>query len=244
MHVLGDSHAGAYAPMSEQFAADTGRTVSVYLFPGCTFIDFRRPVLEQAPACNQFLRVVVQRVLDASGEGDLLFLPSLRIDRYGDQWASFDRDVYETMYNPGALKSREAADDDARAWMKTLADKGLKVIFEAPTPIFKAPAFRCSDWFNQHNPICVGENRQSRAELQRLRDPILASMRDLARSFPNVSIWDPFPELCPGEVCFTSKDTRPLFFDGDHLSGYGNSLLYPFFKAHVDGVQADGHASR
>lgn len=241
MHVLGDSHAGAYGPMAEQFAADTGRTVSVYLYPGCAFIDFRRPVLQQAAACSQFLRVVVQRVLDNSTQGDLLFLPSLRIDRYGDQWASFNRDVYEAMYNPGALKSRRAAEDDAHAWMEAFAEKGLLVIFEAPTPVFKAPTFRCSDWFNRHNPICVGKNRQPRAELQRLRDPIVKSMRDLASNFPNVSIWDPFPLLCPGEVCFTAKDGRPLFFDGDHVSGYGNSLLYPSFKAHVDGVQADRH---
>ena len=26
------------------------------------------------------------------------------------------------------------------------------------------------------------------------------------------------------------KDGRPLFFDGDHLSAYGNSVVYPAFK--------------
>ncbi|AFL74602.1 acyltransferase family protein [Thiocystis violascens] len=239
-HVLGDSHAVAYLPMFEQFSAETGRTVSVYTFAGCAFIDFRRPLSVDRPAgCNDFNRAIVQRVRETANAGDILFLPSLRIDRFGDQWTSFDHDVFQTMYSPAALKPREDALEDAKEWLRPFVDQQLRIVFEAPKPIFRAPAFRCSDWFNRHNPICVGNNRQPREELERLRAPIVASMRELARIFPSISVWDPFPFLCPGEVCSTSKDGRPLFFDGDHPSAYGNALLYPDFKAHLDARSAN-----
>jgi hypothetical protein len=46
-------------------------------------------------------------------------------------------------------------------------------------------------------------------------------------------VWDAFPVLCPDDICRTEKDGRPLFFDGDHLSAYGNLVIYPSFKATV-----------
>ncbi|WP_283669677.1 SGNH hydrolase domain-containing protein, partial [Escherichia coli] len=30
--------------------------------------------------------------------------------------------------------------------------------------------------------------------------------------------------------CWGSKDGRPIYFDDDHLSEYGNKLLVPMFK--------------
>ncbi|MCB1920872.1 MAG: hypothetical protein KDJ28_12955, partial [Candidatus Competibacteraceae bacterium] len=42
-----------------------------------------------------------------------------------------------------------------------------------------------------------------------------------------------FPVLCPGETCKTSIDGKPLFFDGDHISGYGNMFLYDDFKKFI-----------
>ena len=120
--------------------------------------------------------------------------------------------------------------DDAQKRLKPFADNQLKVIFTAPTPVFMAPPFRCSDWFNQANPICIGRNQQPRADLEALRKPIVDNMRQLGELFPNVQVCDAFPVLCPSEVCLTQKDGRPLFFDGDHLSAYGNSVVYPAFK--------------
>jgi hypothetical protein len=42
-------------------------------------------------------------------------------------------------------------------------------------------------------------------------------------------VWDPLPVLCPQTSCEVFRQGRPLFFDADHLSGYGNRLLYASF---------------
>ncbi|WP_283669432.1 SGNH hydrolase domain-containing protein [Escherichia coli] len=41
---------------------------------------------------------------------------------------------------------------------------------------------------------------------------------------------DPLPYLCHDGRCWGSKDGRPIYFDDDHLSEYGNKLLVPMFK--------------
>jgi hypothetical protein len=43
------------------------------------------------------------------------------------------------------------------------------------------------------------------------------------------------PLLCPHTNCSAYLEGRPLYFDGDHLSGHGNRLLYPAFLREVLG---------
>lgn len=238
MFVLGDSHALAYFQLFEQFAAETGRPVSVFSFTGCPYIDFRAPMPGLYPGCDAFTYAVQQRVLERSVPGDLMFLPSLRIVRFTDQWARITDNVTDIMYSPDALKLREAALQDAKEWLHPFANRQIHIVFEAPKPIFRSPPFRCSDWFNRSNPICAGGDRQPRFELERLRAPILSAMQELTDTMPGVTVWDPFPVLCPGDTCLTKKDGRPLFFDADHLSGWANVVLYPDFKAFMDAVYA------
>ena len=56
-------------------------------------------------------------------------------------------------------------------------------------------------------------------------------MTDLARHYSALTIWDPFPILCASDPCRAFDPAgRPLFFDGDHLSGHGNDLVYPAMR--------------
>lgn len=231
--VLGDSHAGMLAPLFDQIAAEEGVQVGVFSYPGCSFIDFSAPmaVPHRSSGCLEFTSAIAQQTVKSASPGDIVLLSSLRMQRYGDQWASYNRpNMYDFMYNPQAIQLRLAAVDDAKKWLQPFADHQLNVVFTGPTPVFQAPAFRCSDWFNSINPICIGNNQQNRSELEKLRQPIIANMKALGQTFSNVTVWDAFPLLCPGAICFTRMEGRPLFFDGDHLTAYGNLLIYPEFK--------------
>lgn len=53
--------------------------------------------------------------------------------------------------------------------------------------------------------------------------------QDAARDRCGVKILDPLPYLCRDGRCYGAKDGRPLYYDDDHLSEWGNKLLVPMF---------------
>ncbi len=141
-----------------------------------------------------------------------------------DNLIAFSRSAFAT-------SRRKLALDESRDIVRRLTEKGYVVLIDAPKPVFQFPPYRCADWFNRANPICALGPRVAREALLELREPIMGSLSTLAAEFDDVVIWDPFPVLCPGEVCsaFDSQGV-PLFFDGDHLSAHGNRVLYPHFE--------------
>jgi len=229
--VLGDSHADALFPIFEELSAQRSIPISIFAFAGCGFIDLRAPMAKGFGAgCNVFNQEITQAVLAKAKPGDVLILPSLRMKRFTDQWASFGfSNMQHEMYNEQAQALRKAALEDANALLKPFTDAHLKVVFIAPPPLFKSPTFRCADWFNAHNPICEQGISMPKAELVQLRTPILEQMHVLEKQLPQIYLWDPFEVLCPEQTCNAMRNGRPLFFDGDHLSNYGNLVLYPNF---------------
>lgn len=62
------------------------------------------------------------------------------------------------------------------------------------------------------------------------RQQVILRAQDEAARQCGVHILDPLPYLCHNGRCLGSKEGRPLYFDDDHLSEYGNKLLVPMFK--------------
>ena len=116
---------------------------------------------------------------------------------------------------------------EAQATLARLQAAGFRVVIEAPKPIFPAPPFRCADWYDRANPICADGLTIARDRALAMRRHVMGAMAALDNRYPALAIWDPFPVLCPSDPC-SAIDTagRPLFFDGDHLSGHGNDLVY------------------
>ena len=244
IYVLGDSHAGMLAPALTQISASQAKAVDIYTFPGCSYINFQAPMQGQfSKECIAFNTAAREHISNSAKAGDLVVLSSLRLMRYGDQWTYFNYpDMYDKMYGGTAPAQRQAALADAQQWLLPFTQHHLWVLFTEPPPIFKAPTFRCSDWFNHANPICVGHNEQDRPELERLRAPIVQAMAQLAKGNPYVYLWDPFPALCTHDTCTTYEGDRPLFFDGDHLSNYGNLAIYPSLANTIEKIQQGARA--
>jgi peptidoglycan/LPS O-acetylase OafA/YrhL len=240
--VVGDSHATAYLAMFDQFSAETGVTVSIYTYAGCSYLDLKSPMSNVASAgCLTFVKALTEHVASSHKTGDVVFLPSLRMHRYSDQWARFDEKHIDSLYaSKEFMQIDNETQTDAKQWIDSLTKSGARVLFEAPKPILKSPPFRCADTFNTNNPACSGGIVAPRARIEALRAPIVARMQALASktqalasAAPLVSIWDPLPTLCDANQCSYQVNGRVVFFDGDHVSGYGNQLLYPSFKASV-----------
>ncbi|MBR8122262.1 acyltransferase [Burkholderia multivorans] len=233
--VLGDSHAMAYTGMLKQFVALSGAAVYAYNVGGCPFISLQPRIPGRDDTCKKFGDAAIADVMSKIKQGDVVFLASLRLPRMVDQWAVFGvESAKSNMFSRSAQEGRDRAVQDAIPILSELAQRGARIIFEAPTPMLESIPYRCSDPFNRNNPICAKGMSVSKSLLEDLRAPILDSYDRMAREVPNISVWDPMPILCPDGECHAFRDGKPLLFDGDHLSYFSNMLLLPSFSAFLD----------
>lgn len=233
LFVAGDSHALVYNELLRRKVVQDGGQVRLYGSGGCALAGmqaWRGP----NPACEAYTRNVLDDIQATAKPGDVLFLPGLRVPRLAEQYQLFDiAQVQADLASPAAVQGRAAEVDAAIAQLRPLAERGVRIVLEAPKPVLPAPPYRCSDAFNRHNPICVNGMQIPRAQTEAMRAPVLESLRRIAAALPGASVWDPLPLLCPGTVCQPDEDGRPLYFDGDHLSGYGNRVLLASFREQV-----------
>jgi hypothetical protein len=142
------------------------------------------------------------------------------------------------IFGDGPERSRASEESTAIRILRQLTERGVRIVFEGPTPILRSVAFRCADWYDVANPICRGGTTIPRRLLEEFRTPVLKSFGHVAREVKGVTVWDPFSVLCPGDPCAASWNGAPLIFDGDHLTGYANAILLPSFEHFMMGFEA------
>ncbi len=210
LFVLGDSHSAAYAAMLKRVTLRTGATTSLYWLGGCAFV-----ALDSVPGpdCDSYDRGAVADIFKQARPGDIVFLASRRMPK--------------TPFDPA---TRLTAASVWQAVLQRFAAHGLLVVLEAPTPEYNSPLFRCVDWYDKMNPSCQGEVTD-KAAFEQQRAPVLALYATFQQSVPHVVVWDPAALLCDATQCSQMRGDKPLYYDGDHLSGFAGTLLEPDFEA-------------
>jgi hypothetical protein len=62
---------------------------------------------------------------------------------------------------------------------------------------------------------------------------------EVAKAYPNVTIFDPAAFLCDKDYCWAGKDGKMLYVDEHHLSGFGVALLAPELEKIIGRLQED-----
>lgn len=242
LFVIGDSHATAYLPLLEQLSAEQGRTIDVVQVPGCAYVDLMTPMTPETDArCHAAAQAALRHVLAQGRAGDVVFLPSLRLPRLillgGQRRAAPNGDVHAR--TPQEWAATDTAAADAIRWIAPLTAAGLRVVIELPKPLLRAHPFMCVDVFNRGNPLCSDGLVESLSDQQRLRAPVVQALERLQRTSAGVHLWDPLPLLCSDRHCAALHEGRPLFFDADHLSPFGNLVLLPALRAALAGPHGE-----
>ncbi|XXE51788.1 acyltransferase [Pseudomonas sp. R3-56] len=228
LFVFGDSHAAAYRTLLSLVSRQLGISVVEYERGGCAVVSLMAP--DPQGACTRARNEALRDIEARAKPGDIVFLASLRMPELaGRDWVRGDESVLSEALAELSPEQVDGARRSAEATLKRLMNAEVRVLIDAPMPLFKAPAYRCSDWFNRMNPICAPGFTVERDQIERLRAPQMALLKHLTLEYPLLRVWDPLPLLCPGSTCSAYDDGQPLFRDGDHLSGYGNRLLAPSF---------------
>ena len=195
--ILGDSHTGAYSTMLQLLTDEYKVKVFKFSSGGCGIADFRTPIKTRAPRCKQYMHDTLSQIESMAQKGDILFLASLRMNRLCDQYALFnEQNVINAQLSKVASENRKSIVKETAEIIKRFENKGVHVLIDAPKPIFRAPPFRCSDWFNKSNPICQQGLSVKRDFLLKFREPVMQSLKELGHQLPKLIIWDPFPLLC------------------------------------------------
>jgi peptidoglycan/LPS O-acetylase OafA/YrhL len=226
LFVIGDSHAQAYSAMLEKLSVEHGVNIRLFARAACPVVALVRV---PAAECSAFTENSISEIRRDAKPGDVVFLASLRMDRLGDEWKVFDRHDLDDSHVEGALRRPAVAYAEAESVLATLDKLPVSIVIDAPMPVFRSPPFRCADFYDAGNPICDGGFQVNRAETLKRRTAVMEGIVALEHDHPRMHVWDPLPILCPREVCDAFEGKKPLFFDGDHLSGYGNLVLYPSF---------------
>lgn len=229
--VVGDSHAMAFGTLFEAYVAQTGARVTLYNNSGCSFLSLRSSESADDDHCKAASAISERDILDRIKPGDVVFLPSLRMPRFVDQWIRYPRDTVIVQALDAARMAQDSgAKQAAIDVVSRFSERGAHVVLEAPNLLLNAPLYRCADSWTRSNPMCTPGVAVVRADFLRLRQPMLDTEEAIARAVPGTTLFDPLPSLCEeGPTCTGFKDGRPLFFDGDHVSGYGNQVLLPAF---------------
>ncbi|MEB2319606.1 MAG: SGNH hydrolase domain-containing protein [Pseudomonadota bacterium] len=229
LFVAGDSHAVAYNTLLQMLRDNDKLTVARYSQGGCPVVALFDASQER---CARFIESTIAEIETTAKPGDIVFLPALRTPRLAtDHGASDDKAVFASMLTPSTRAKYQKALVEADEILRRFESRSVRVILEAPKPVFRAMPYRCSDWFNASNPVCSAGMELPRAYIEEFRAPIMESIAALQAQHPALRVWDPLPALCPTATCSAFADGRPLFFDSDHLSAHGNRVLYPSLRA-------------
>lgn len=240
---IGDSHTGAYSTMFQKLSDEYGVKTINMSAAGCGVMNLSKPSISEGKRCAGVYKKYLSKIKSSASRGDIVFFASLRMKRLCDQWEIFPKNNIQKNIE-AEQKNSEMALHEAFSIIKELNEIGLIVIIDAPKPVFSAPPLRCSDWFNQNNPICTPGFFEERNFLLEHRQLIMDSLNILSKQFQynELAIWDLFPILCNTPICSAfDEDGQPLFFDGDHLSAQGNRVLYPSFLSVVKKVWIEGN---
>ena len=228
--VLGDSHAHSLVSAVEASKENKSYGVMELSYGGgCPIlIDVKRTV-KPDNQCSDFVNWSLKKVSSLDKK-----IPAVMVSRhslyvFGDNkkdttfqspWVHFSR-IYKSA-EPEFIK--EYAQHLTETACLIAKDRPVYLVRPIPEMGVDVPKTMARKLMNEKN----FEVSISLEEYRKRQDFVWAA-QDAARNKCGVKILDPLPYLCRDGRCYGSKDGRPLYYDHDHLSQFGNKLLVPMF---------------
>ena len=227
--VVGDSHALAYAPLLELIHLNKGWNTRILALGRCAPGSIMRPGSKSA-VCTKNVDNVISLIKSESKPNDIVWLASLRMYRYIQQGDAAPGDLSSFIGSKRYQDQLQLGIEEAKNLISDLSGHQLNVLIDRPKPLFKAHPFRCSDWFNRSNHICDAGLTLAQDEFRQSALGVNNAIDELKNDYPSLIVWDPSQILCGQDFCNSMDGDKPVFFDADHLSRYGNRLLFKSFN--------------
>ena len=238
--VIGDSHAGHFFYLLENLGETIGFDYRVIDDRDCRLVS----LVSYRGTCTEHTKII-NEVLDEAEAGDVVLLSSLRTPRVSNLVSGQNQPIeviVDSFLEAQAQLDDEKIINEAVQVIGEFSQAGLTVVLPTPSPVVPSPVFRCSDWFNSMNSACAGGLNINRQEMLAMAEPANRRIELLADKHGTVT-WNVFDVLCPEASCSASFQGRYIYYDGDHLSAWGNHVLMESF-AQVLEAEWTGSARR
>lgn len=233
--VIGDSHANAVVSALAAAAPNPEDGVMELSYSGCpTLLGVLRVPARQANAayqCDLFLDWAQETITKVEQTVPLVIVNRTTAAAVGanEPWEKnanrnmpvvYFTQVYTTATPAFLAEFAERLTDTACQLAKNRTVYLMRPVPEMGVDVPKTA--RAMVW-GQHQEVSI-----SLAEYHQ-RHAFVWAAQDAAHARCGVQILDPLPYLCWDGRCHGAKDGRPLYYDDDHLSEFGNKLLVPMF---------------
>lgn len=230
--LLGDSHAISVASAVEYAAENYHKEIIFYGQSGCPvmFGDFGLKIQRYTGECADFNKYLVSNVFNRNQ------LSLILVSRTSALLHGLNEDFDSNIYEPGGLGFFEDTDPERyesiflKNYIRTVCELKIKndVYLLRPIPEMGVDVPKTLI----RNILFSRSNEDIKITLEEYheRHKLVWEAQDQAAEQCGVKILDPLPYLCDEKYCYGSKNGRPLYYDDDHLSEYGNKYLVPMFE--------------
>ncbi len=230
--VIGDSHAASIVRTVEKTLPSRNLHVLDWSMSACPTAAKLKMLPESSNReCPEFIAYALERHNSLPKGAPLVMMSRFSAHAYGqnrgDQFLGVyfgDAPVPTGSPNPEHLaKYREAIIQAACEFTQSRPVYIVRPTPEMPTHVPNAIA---------RSMMYRGKAREVSISLEEyhLRHAFVWEAQDAAAEQCGANILNPLPYLCWDEHCHSIKNGRPIYYDDDHLSEYGASLLMPMFE--------------
>lgn len=236
--LLGDSHADAIVSALAVAAPNSDDGVMEWAYASCATLFGALPTPKlwlKIPAgyqCGEFLNSTMRKLADVPRDIPIVIVNRTTVYAmgYNEPWEKdantntpfvYFTQLYTTA-NPAFQE--EFAQRLIDSACQLAKDRPVYLVRPIPEMAIDVPKTARAMVFGRQISVSI-----SLAEYHK-RHTLVWAAQNIAHDRCGVKILDPLPYLCADGRCNGAKDGRPLYYDDDHLSEYGNKLLVPMFS--------------
>jgi peptidoglycan/LPS O-acetylase OafA/YrhL len=226
--VFGDSHSDAV--VTAVAAALPDRTTKQWTYSACPVLEGVQSLERKDDKCGDFVEWGIAQLQSVPRD-----VPVVIANRHGQYLFGRDTDknsqavptVYFTQKYSTTVPTFVAEYQERLVETTCRIAKTHPVFLLRPIPEMGQHIPNTARDMILGNPQSAGVSVSDYLE----RNAAIWKAQDSASKKCGAVVIDPIPILCPGGLCSGFKEGRPLYYDDNHLSEYGNKFLTPLFEA-------------
>tara|TARA_B100001063_G_scaffold220708_1_gene225764 strand:+ start:436 stop:2481 length:2046 start_codon:yes stop_codon:yes gene_type:complete len=239
--IVGDSHAKMHAPLAQTIRERLGYEVGIHSIPGYPFppnkVIRKKDKASKAKLSYEKQKRSLESSLNILNPGDILII--INSGSYTTDHASigeFNGFRYPDSQWRGDNQSNflKRLQTELSSLSKQLHQRGVKIIYFLPTPVFKEYAHedlcyepQWFEWLNDKRRDC--KQTRLKADIEARHTKTLNRYLEKLKKTPGLLFYNPQETLCTPKECHTIIDSNQMYLDGSHLSPLGSRHIYNSF---------------